>query len=160
MITCIAIASKSPWSIVGYKIAMAGQFILVTASFFYPFFDPIHSVCGIIAWVVYCVWMCFCLHSQIFCLRGHVLDTNQIYDCKIWGKLEENNVCVYFGEIKPWKDTINVMLINTRERHKGDVVKVVYEEGDFKGVKVRKKNEEDQRYETVSVIFRVVPAGD
>ena len=160
MLTGTALASKSPWSITGYKITMVVQFVLVTASFFYPFFDPIHSVGGIVAWVVYCVWMYLLLFSQVFGLRGHILEINQIYDCKIWGKLEENNVCVYLGEIKPWKDTINVALISTKEHHKGDVVKAVYEEENFEELKVRKKNEEEQRYETVSVIFRVVPTDD
>ena len=160
MITAVSLASKSPISIVGYKTAMIVQFVLVTATFVYPVFDPLHSVGGIIAWVMYCASMYILLFFQVSSLRAHIIDTNQIYDCKIWGKLEENNVCVYFGEIKPWKDTINVMLINTKERHKGDVVKVVYEAGDFKELKVRKKNEEEQRYETVSVIFRVVPTDD
>lgn len=160
MITAVSLASKSPISIVGYKTAMIVQFVLVTATFVYPVFDPLHSVGGIIAWVMYCASMYILLFFQVDSLRAHIIDTNKIYDCKLWGKSEEGNECVYFGEIKPWKDTITVMLINAKECHKGDIVKVIYKEGDFQRVNVRKKNEEKQKYEKVSVLFRVVPADD
>ncbi len=160
MITGTVAVSTSPWSIAGYKMYITVQFILVTATFVYPFFDPICSVSGIIAWVIYCVFMYLCFFSQMFDLRGRVIDTDQIYECKLFAKSDKENESVYFGEIKPWKDTITVMLISTKEYHKGDIVKVIYKERNFQRINVRKKNEEKQRYETVSVVFRVVPADD